>query len=909
MAGKVTSIEGMVPQAKPLEVISYELSPLFTRGQAERYNPDELVATRGLGVYRSMMTDEQVKAVMVFKRDAITSRGWTFHYDDDVSLSDDEQILRTRVLSKIIERMRGSFEDALNSVARGRTFGYSMTEIVYDNITVNGKQFIGLNSLKARDASTFKFYTDAWGSLEKVVQRVDGDEINVKPEKFIHYVHCPEEDQFYGQSDLRQAYRSWFIKDAIIKLYATYLERFAGGFAALELQEGNQLAPNSPSHLALQGILQNMRNMAGMILPPNVKLNIIQPGNTAEYREALTYFDLAIAKALLVPNLLGLSHAGQTGSFAQSQTQLEAFFWTLNADTRRLEACLNEQLFKPLSDMNWGDGEYPIFQFKPASQDHVKWLVGTWKDLVGAKAVETTAEDEAYLRKLLEMPARDIDPDDEDDGALASDATAAFDAGQITAMLDVLAKVGDMTIPKEVGIQVLIQSFPMTEEQARSMVNPIVPKKPEPVPVLAPGQQSRQSPSGKTAGSVSGQVSARMSWDESKHPRGKTSADTTPGSFAPGSGSDHGKLVRLPKAAYEELWAMEVETLDDDSPQGKHILAEAMKAGNVISGDAYDYLVKVMPYHIEKARDKVDDFGDAYSKRAYRGLKELAKKLNAQGENIRFTWDESAHPRGETTDASTPGSFAPKATSGRSRVDPSKHAAEDLSAKDNKAERNAVGGAIRGAFIDEFRDASKDEKRARLVYVGAQYHEVNSILRGHNNPELRNTTLDTMLDVERMGENIGQMKLGDVVGALDKLGTGAGKVALDQAATLAGLDELTVYRGVWIHSDNDDEWFDTIKPGVTFTDPAFMSTSTDSGEAIHQTEFRRIDQVGSGLRHREQGRAAIFRMRVPRGAKGFIGNTAELEIVIARGSTYRVQAVTASNDDVPVVDLELVAQP
>ena len=488
MTGKVTTLEGVAPTPRMREIVSYELSPLFARsGQQERYNPDDLIAARGLGVYRKMLTDEQVKAVMVFKRDAITSRGWTFSYDDYTPLAEEQKKLRVRVMNECVNRMRGSFEDGLNSVARGRAFGFSMTEIVHDNITVDGKQYVGIHSLLARKPETFAFFTDAYGTLEKVVQRVSGDELDINISKFVHYVHAPEEDPFYGQSDLREAYRAWYCKDALVKLYVTYLERFAGGFATLELQDGNNIAPGSKEYTALQDVLRNIRNMAGMILPPSVKLDVIQPGSTAEYREALIYFDLAIAKSLLVPNLLGLSHAGQIGSYSQSQTQLEAFFWTLNSDTRRLEANLNEQLFKPLCNMNWGDSEYPMFRFKPASQEHVKWLVGTWKDLVGVKAIETTAEDEAFLRKMLNMPAREIDLEVEGDGAIASDPSAAFTGVQITAMLDVLAKVRDGSLPQETAVQVLVQSFPLTEEDAHKLVDPIEVKEPEPMPVPVAG--------------------------------------------------------------------------------------------------------------------------------------------------------------------------------------------------------------------------------------------------------------------------------------------------------------------------------------------------------------------------------------------------------------------------------------
>jgi hypothetical protein len=210
-------------------------------------------------------------------------------------------------------------------------------------------------------------------------------------------------------SDLRQAYRPWYLKDQVVKLYATYLERFAGGFTSLSLDQSAGITAGSPQHEALKAVLRNLRNMTGIILPPGVTMDVHMPSNTGEYREALHYFDLAIAKSLLVPNLLGLSHNSGAGSLAQSQTHLEAFFWTLNADARRLEACLNEQMFRRLGDMNWGDSEYPQFKFRPATNEQIKWLIDTWKVLVDAKAVIPTEDDEKRFREILDMPMREED--------------------------------------------------------------------------------------------------------------------------------------------------------------------------------------------------------------------------------------------------------------------------------------------------------------------------------------------------------------------------------------------------------------------------------------------------------------------------------------------------------------------
>lgn len=478
MAGKVTSIDAKPAAVKPLEVISYEISPLFNLG--ERYNSDDLVGRRGLRIYKEMLVDEQVKAVVQFKRDAITSRGWQFVFSDDSTLADAEKSTRIKVFESSLAQMRGSFVDALNVIARGRAYGFSMTEKVFDLITVEGKRWMGLHSMLARDPTTFIFYTDTYGTLTKIVQKLNSIEVAIDPAKFIHYVHAPEEDRYYGQSDLRSAYRAWYSKDQIIKLYLLWMERFAGGLAVMQAKEGQTIPENSPEHRAIMGILQNIRRSAGMLLPSGVDFRLESPQQTAEFREGMITFDVAIAKSLLVPNLLGLSHTGGTGAYAQSQTQLEAFFWTLNADSKRLEECLNDQLFKDLGRQNWDDNEYPRFQFNPPSQEQIRWMVQTWRELIEAKAVQPTDADEAHIRKLLDMPAR-ADDEENPDEAIKTDPSAAYDSGQISAMLDILDRVAIGKLEREVAVRVLVESFPMSEDDATALVEKVKEREPDPI--------------------------------------------------------------------------------------------------------------------------------------------------------------------------------------------------------------------------------------------------------------------------------------------------------------------------------------------------------------------------------------------------------------------------------------------
>jgi SPP1 gp7 family putative phage head morphogenesis protein len=373
-----------------------------------RFNPDDLAGRKGLSIYAKMRLDEQVKAVVTFKRDAVLSRGWHFQWDEDVELPDAEKALRKRVFERIVNGMPGAFVDALNVISTGREFGFSMTEKIYGQVVVDGKTYAAVVDLLGRDPTSFNFYTDEFGVLQRCEQVASMRRVEIDLDKFIHYVHNPEFDRYFGRSELREAYRAWYFKEQFLKSWALYLEKLGGGMLVGKIlpEHESSFREGSAALAALRNVVANARNSPGIVLPPGVDITATFPSGTDPYPEALRFHDLAIAKALLVPNLIGVSHTGQTGSYSQAQTQLESFAWTVKADADRLEATLNEQLFRDLGDQNWGDGMYPQFAFKPLTNEGLRWLVTTWGTLANQGAVIPTEADEARLREILEMPPR-----------------------------------------------------------------------------------------------------------------------------------------------------------------------------------------------------------------------------------------------------------------------------------------------------------------------------------------------------------------------------------------------------------------------------------------------------------------------------------------------------------------------
>ena len=465
-----------------------ESSAIYNPTDFTKYNPDSLIGVKGFAIYKRMMRDEQVKAAVKFKRDAITSRDFTFELDhEQYGISEEEAKRRIDLSYTTIDNMNGSWMDALNGVMSGMQNGFSMTEKLFQLIDFDKTTYWGIDQLKIKPFDTFQFRTDEYGNITGVVQKLGSKEQEVDLDKFIHFVMNPDVDEHYGQSELRECYRAWFNKDVLIKLRTMWLERHAGGFRWMKVTEG-MLNSNSQEYRDIQNVLQNINTQTGLILPSNIEMGSEYPANNAAFKEAIEDQDVAIARALLVPNLLGVSPQGNTGSYSQSTNQLEAFLWTLEADTLRLEDALNEQLFKQLGEVNFADGCYPRFKMKPASKSKMMELVNTWKDLVSAGAVTHNNQDEIYLRELLDMPTGTAEDESE---VTATKPDTALNGAQVSSMVQVVEKIALGILTKEAAAQILVAAFPLSVEQANAIVKDVEVKE------IEPNDESQNPPNNK----------------------------------------------------------------------------------------------------------------------------------------------------------------------------------------------------------------------------------------------------------------------------------------------------------------------------------------------------------------------------------------------------------------------------
>jgi len=366
-------------------------------GNFESFNPDVLVGKKGTGIYRKMLNDAQVKAVYNLVVNIIISRQYNFVKQSDDPMQDDIIEFFNHNLDIVL---RGTWIKSLKSVMLGKAQGYSVSEKIWQVGQFKKRDYWFIRSIKSRPYETFQFQLDDFDNVKALIQDQRGSDKRLNPKKFIIYINNPDLDPVWGDSDLKAAYRPYWVKDIVNKFWSIWLERIAGGFlVATPEKDAPALSPLQRNKL--EKMLQNVQKATGFMVPQGWNLDVKDGQDTDAFEKAITVQNREIAKALLVPDLLGFSERGTTGSRALGDTQFNSFMMIVKEQGDYLADVMNEQFFSQLAWYNFGVKDFPIFKFENFTVDQRRDVAKAWSEAASSGVVVNTFEDEERTRELL----------------------------------------------------------------------------------------------------------------------------------------------------------------------------------------------------------------------------------------------------------------------------------------------------------------------------------------------------------------------------------------------------------------------------------------------------------------------------------------------------------------------------
>jgi len=385
-------------------------------------NPSLLVASKSMTVFDKMRNDDMVKAAMALKKQFIIASGYDVVSPD--GMPPDWEV--TEFVKQALMRMEDSFSNKLLHILTALDYGFSVTEKIYE--AHEGK--LWLKRLVTAAPHDIQFAVNEFGEITGLDQygAARTDVRNAPLGKFIIFTWDSDFSNPYGNSDLTAAHRPYIMKAQAYNWMAIMLEKY--GVPPMFLHYDQTAIPPDVQPLLTKAITDWQIGGFGVFPRGESKeaVEFYTPELSGQvstvFIPAFQMFNSDIARALLMPGLLGVTPDQAQGSYARSQTHFDVFMLVVEHARNQLADCVvQEQIIKQLVDLNFaGITYYPKFTFRPLSDDVRSDLITLWGTLTGQRVVQTSPADEEHIRKQLKFPdmetaATSMPEDEEGEGS------------------------------------------------------------------------------------------------------------------------------------------------------------------------------------------------------------------------------------------------------------------------------------------------------------------------------------------------------------------------------------------------------------------------------------------------------------------------------------------------------------
>jgi SPP1 gp7 family putative phage head morphogenesis protein len=359
-------------------------------GWMRSYNPDDLVKSKskGIQIYQEMTREPIVKAALQQKTTALLSVPWGVK----PASTDAGDVERAKFVLWNLKNLAGGFARDVWEMCDALVVGHSIQEKVLE--LVEGGDWDGMiriRSLKSKDPYYFGFAFDEFMNLLPngviMTTAANGESnVSLSAEKFFVFSYMKKYENLYGQSDLRAAYRAFWIKDTAWKLRSVYMERFSGNNLKGKYPRNKDAEANKNKLLE---IFKSWQNETGVAIPEDLEIEVMQVATSSdsEYARAMADCNVDMAVSILGETLT-LNEGRKTGARNMGEIHKEVVDLFVLFLDMILTADINEQIVRPLIDLNYsGVTEYPEFYWYPR-EDYDPVAFGTaiksWKE-AGAK--------------------------------------------------------------------------------------------------------------------------------------------------------------------------------------------------------------------------------------------------------------------------------------------------------------------------------------------------------------------------------------------------------------------------------------------------------------------------------------------------------------------------------------------
>lgn len=292
-----------------------------------------------------VLRDSQVRTGFDILKYILSSKSWVLVANENDT---DNQVYD--FIYNMLNNMNTELNEVVKQELTAMLWGYSIHEQIYD-LDNDGKIVLTDNvplHIKTLQKEPFT-YDEKTGELVSIHQEYDREVVDIPINKILKYSFNANYDEDYGNGLLLDFKQIVEDKMNINNWLMTFLERH--GAPALYGKANG--AVNAESMLDAFDDLRD--GTTGLTVGLEEEVGILESNQKGEsFFNTLNYKNKEIMNRYYLGNLL-LGDGGQTGSYAQSQTQLEFGLYVFDGILEEIANGWQKQVINRLVDWNFGD--------------------------------------------------------------------------------------------------------------------------------------------------------------------------------------------------------------------------------------------------------------------------------------------------------------------------------------------------------------------------------------------------------------------------------------------------------------------------------------------------------------------------------------------------------------------------
>ena len=370
-------------------------------------------------VGRSILRDTQVSTGFEILKYLLSSKQWILTDPNE----DDSTIYE--FINEMLKGMDTELNTVVKQMCSAVMWGFNVHEIIYD--VLDGRLICkDLVPIHIKTLQDQPFVYDDDGELVAIHQQYQGGDVEIPINKVLLYSYNNPYDEHEGQGLLYDFLPIVEDKENLMDWLMTFAEK--NGSPTLYGKTNNSVSRDE----MLNAFDDISDGTTGLVIGPEDDVGVLESSHKGEtFFTTLQYKDNQIFRRLFIGNLL-LGDNSQTGTYAQSQTQMDFTTKVYDGILEEIANTIQEQVINPVVAFNFGaNAQAPVISFDKFSSGDMQKLFNILTPLMqnGVVDSENTAVQESiallfkaeagveYVNEEPALPDEDFGYQEPADGA------------------------------------------------------------------------------------------------------------------------------------------------------------------------------------------------------------------------------------------------------------------------------------------------------------------------------------------------------------------------------------------------------------------------------------------------------------------------------------------------------------